>query len=130
VIRLGNDFSGNYYEIKFPLKITLPGETDSLKIWPEVNNLDFSLEDLIRLKERRNKFSNNALYYKETLPNGRTYAIIGNPNLGEVKGMLLAVENERLETVCTEVWFNELRLSGLDEKGWLGCIGSCGYTFS
>jgi len=123
VIRLGNDFSGNYYEIKFPLKITLPGETDSLKIWPEANNLDFALEDLIRLKERRNKFSNNALYYRETLPNGRTYAIIGNPNLGEVKGMLLAVENTRLETVCTEVWFNELRLSGLDEKGGWAALG-------
>ncbi len=123
VIRLGNDFSGNYYEIRFPLKITLPNETDSLKIWPEVNNLDFALEDLIRLKERRNKFSNNSNYYFETLPNGRRYAVIGNPNLGEVKGMLLAVENKRLESVCTEVWFNELRLSGLDEKGGWAALG-------
>ncbi len=117
VIRIGNDFSGNYYEVKIPLKITPPGTTDSLKIWPDVNNLDFALDDLIKLKERRNRLSNNALYYKETLPNGRSYAVIGNPNLGEVKGMLLAVENVRRETVCTEVWFNELRLSDLDEKG-------------
>jgi cell surface protein SprA len=123
VIRIGNDFSGNYYEIKFPLKITLPGETDSLKIWPEINNLDFSLDDLIKLKERRNRLSTNSRYYKETLPNGRTYAIFGNPNLGEVRGILLGVENVNLESVCTEVWFNELRLSGLDEKGGWAALG-------
>ncbi len=118
VIRIGSDFSGNYYEIRIPLKITLPGETDSLKIWPEVNNLDFDLGDLTKLKMRRNKAGfSTAGYYKETLANGRTYAIVGNPNLGEVRGMLLAVENPFMEVICTEVWFNELRLSQLDENG-------------
>jgi cell surface protein SprA len=124
VVRLGNDFSGNYYEIKIPLKITLPTtDTNSLKIWPAENNLDFALQDLIELKKRRNLLSNNALYYKETLPDGRSFAIIGNPNLGEVKGILLGVENLNLETLCTEVWFNELRLSGLDEKGGWAALG-------
>jgi cell surface protein SprA len=123
VIRIGNDFSGNYYEVKIPLKITLPGQTDSLQIWPKENNLDFELEDLVRLKERRNRLSNNSLYYKETLPNGRSYAIFGNPNLGEVQGILLGVENLRLETLCTEVWFNELRLVGLNEQGGWAALG-------
>lgn len=118
VVRMGNDFSGNYYEVKIPLKITDFGETDSLRIWPEENNLDFQLNDLTELKKRRNKLGIPPTeYYKETLPNGRTYAIIGNPNLGEVRGMLLAVENTKLEAACTEVWFNELRFSQLDEKG-------------
>ena len=118
VIRIGNDFSGNYYEIKIPLKKTNFGETDSLKIWPAENNLDFQLDDLTKLKSKRNKLGiQPSKYYQETLPNGRSYAIIGNPNLGEVRGMLLGVENVRLETLCTEVWFNELRLSQLDEKG-------------
>lgn len=118
VIRLGNDFSGNYYEIKIPLKITLPGETDSLKIWPEANNLDFNLDELTKLKSRRNKLGiPSSQQYKEVLANGRTYAIIGNPNLGEVRGMLVAVENLRFEMICTEIWINELRLSQLDEDG-------------
>ncbi|HWR33236.1 MAG TPA: cell surface protein SprA [Chitinophagaceae bacterium] len=118
VIRIGNDFSGNYYEIKYPLKITLPGEMDSLKIWPEINNLDFDLDELIKLKSKRNKLGiATSQYYFETQPNGHRYAIIGNPNLGEVRGMLLAVENPFHETMCTEVWFNELRLSQLDERG-------------
>ncbi len=46
IIRIGNDFQGNYYEVRVPLKRTNWGETDSLKIWPEENNLDFDLEEL------------------------------------------------------------------------------------
>ncbi len=118
VVRIGNDFSGNYYEVRIPLKKTDFGEMDSLKIWPAENNLDFSLEDLTDLKTKRNKLGiSPSVYYKETLANGRSYAILGNPNLGEVRGMLMGVENVTQESVCTEVWFNELRLQQLDEKG-------------
>ena len=60
----------------------------------EVNNLDFDLQELTRLKSRRNmQGSPPSVYYSETLPDGRSYAVLGNPNLGEVKGMMLAVEN-------------------------------------
>ncbi|MFN4893080.1 MAG: cell surface protein SprA [Bacteroidota bacterium] len=118
VVRIGNDFSGNYYEVKIPLKITPFGERDSLRIWPADNNLDFDLSELTDLKTRRNKLGiSPSRYYSETLPSGRKYAIIGNPNLGEVRGMLLGVENTAQEAMCTEVWFNELRLQQLDERG-------------
>lgn len=122
VIRIGNDFSGNYYEIRIPLEITNFGELDSNRIWPAVNNLDFQLQELTALKSRRNKVGNPAVYYQETLADGRKYAIMGNPNLGEVRGILLAVENLVHESMCTEVWFNELRLSQLDEKGGWAAI--------
>jgi cell surface protein SprA len=118
VVRIGNDFSGNYYEVKIPLKVTLPGATDSAQIWPRENYLDFSLEELTNLKVRRNKQGiPSGQYYKETLNNGRSYAIIGNPNLGEVRGMLMGVENVNQESICTEIWYNELRLSQLNEEG-------------
>jgi cell surface protein SprA len=117
VVRIGNDFQGNYYEVRIPLKKTDWGATDSLKIWPEANNLDFDLAELTKLKMRRNRQVPSSVYYKETLPDGRSFAIIGNPNLGEVKGIMLAVENTNLESACAEVWFNELRFSHLDEKG-------------
>jgi len=118
VIRIGNDFSGNYYEVKIPLKVTQPGATDSALIWPRQNYLDFSLKDLTDMKQRRDKQGlPPGTYYQETLPNGRSYAMIGNPNLGEVRGMLMGVENINQESICTEIWFNELRLSQLDEKG-------------
>jgi cell surface protein SprA len=123
VVRLGDDFQGNYYEVRIPLKKTEWGETDSLKIWPEANNLDFDLSILPQLKTRRDKLGvSSSQHYSEVQPDGRSYGIIGNPNLGEVKGMLLAVENTNIETACAEVWFNELRLSKLDEKGGVAAV--------
>ena len=124
VIRIGNDFAGNYYEVKIPLKVTKWGETDSLKIWPAENNLDFDLQDLVTLKKERDK--NGVLptqYYQKVLPSGRIYAILGSPNLGEVRGMVMGLEDVGQETVCAEAWFNELRLSRLDEKGGYAAIG-------
>lgn len=118
VIRIGNDFNGNYYEVKIPLKRTEFGERDSALIWPLENNLDLSLAELMELKVRRNRAGvSPSQYYSETLLNGRTFAIMGNPNLGEVRGILLGVENTRQEAMCAEVWFNELRLQQLDERG-------------
>lgn len=124
VIRIGNDFSSNYYEIKIPLKLTPFGATDSLLIWPKENNLDFDLQELVQLKTRRNKAGiPPSQYYRELRADGRSFAIIGNPNLGEVRGMLLAVENVGQENACAEIWFNELRLSHLDERGGWAALG-------
>ncbi len=121
VIRIGSDFVSNYYEIRVPLKITPWGATDSLAIWPEANNLALEIQDLVRLKTRRNKAGYSpSQYYSETIGD-RKFAIIGNPNLGEVKGMLMGIENLKFEPITTEVWYNELRLSKLDENGgWAG----------
>ncbi len=128
VIRIGNDFVSNYYEIKIPLKITPWGATDSLTIWPEENNLDFDIQELVRLKNRRNKAGvPPSVYYSELIGNKR-FAIIGNPNLGEVRGMLMGVENKKPEPITAEVWFNELRLSRLDESGGWAAIGRLDIT--
>ena len=124
VIRIANDFAGNYYEVKIPLKVTQWGATDSLDIWPAENNLDFDLQDLVNLKLERNKSGvSPSQYYEKVLPGGKVYGILGNPNLGEINGMLLGIEDEGQETVCAEAWFNELRLSRLDEKGGYAAIG-------
>lgn len=124
VVRIGNDFAGNYYEVRIPLKKTAWGARDSLLVWPEANNLDFDLDELTRLKSRRNRSGfSPSQYYSETLADGRKYAVIGNPNLGEVRGMLLAVENSGNRPVCAEVWFNELRFSNLDEEGGWAALG-------
>ncbi|HEY8396487.1 MAG TPA: cell surface protein SprA, partial [Flavihumibacter sp.] len=126
VIRLGNDFVGNYYEIRIPLKVTPFGrysESQADVVWPAENELNLSIQRLINLKLSRNNSSQNNLYYSETDSDGKTYAIYGNPNLGEVRGMFLGIVNNSGTPVCTEVWFNELRLSSLDESGGWAATG-------
>jgi cell surface protein SprA len=119
VMRFGNDLINNYYEIRIPLKMTPWGTTDPALIWPVANELDIALNDLIQLKIARNNSGNVLDYFKQIEGSGRELAILGNPNLGEVRVFFLGVENRKKESVCTEVWVNELRLSGLDEKpGW------------
>src|SRR5205085_2245235 len=96
VMRIGQDFLNNYYEIKVPLKITAPGTYTKGQeeiVWPTDNNLDFSLRDLIEMKIRRNqRTTSQAVIYRETIGN-KVISILGNPNLGEVRGVLLGVEN-------------------------------------
>ncbi|HEX7847505.1 MAG TPA: cell surface protein SprA, partial [Chitinophagaceae bacterium] len=124
VVRIGSDFVTNYYEVRIPLKKTNWGELDSAKIWPAANSLDFDLNELTKLKQRRNSAAvSSSTYYSEILADNRKYGIIGNPNLGEVRGMMLAVENTFAEPVCAEVWFNELRFSHLDEEGGYAALG-------
>ncbi len=95
-------------------------------VWPAQNNLDFDLGTLEQVKAERNLqlFNPNNIYHK--VVGGRTYSVIGNPNLGEVKGILVGVENPKDPTaapVCTEVWIDELRLAELDEKGGWASLG-------
>jgi cell surface protein SprA len=125
IIRIGNDFIGNFYEIKIPLRIT--GTTadqfkDSL-VWPAANELDLQLIRLTQLKVKRNSLVSATTYYHETDADGKTYAIIGNPNLGEIRGIFMGIQNMTIENICTEAWFNELRLSAIDEKGGYAALG-------
>ncbi|SHF48989.1 cell surface protein SprA [Cnuella takakiae] len=123
IMRLGNDFVSNYYEIKIPLKMTPWGAIDSADIWPAANYFDFDMNLLTDVKLRRNSSGAQPSVYYSELIEGKQISILGNPNLGEVRGMLLAVQNARAQKVNTEVWFNELRLSRLDEKGGYAAIG-------
>jgi cell surface protein SprA len=129
VMRIGQDFLNNYYEIRVPLKITQPGTYTKGQeeiIWPTENNFDFSLRDLIEMKIRRNQLSTSqSVIYRETMGN-KIVSILGNPNLGEIRGVLLGIENPYKadgQIQNAEVWVNELRLSQLDEKGGWASMG-------
>ncbi|RYZ20236.1 MAG: cell surface protein SprA, partial [Chitinophagaceae bacterium] len=123
IIRIGSDFSSNYYQIRIPLKVTQWNTADPAQIWPDVNTLELQLEKLTRVKQARNKANfSPSKFFTQTI-DGQIFSIIGNPNLGEVRGMMLAVRNEKIEPVCAEVWFNELRLSRIDEEGAYAALG-------
>lgn len=125
VIRIGSDFVNNYYEVRIPLTLTplnlgLDPNSDAYNdtLWIKGNNLDLDLNALTTIKTKRN-LSNlpiNALY-SQLQSNGQTYAVMGNPNLGEIKGVLMGVENTNATSATGELWFNELRLSSIDDQG-------------
>jgi len=56
------------------------------------------------------------------LPPGHSVTIIGNPNLGRVKGLNVGVRNISDDIQQGEVWINELRLTGLLERGGVAGI--------
>jgi cell surface protein SprA len=99
------------------------GATLDTDVWPEANNLSLTLQRLIQLKINRNSHGTSNVYYKETDANGRSYAILGNPNLGSVEAIFLGVQNVQQPTICTEVWFNELRLTDISQKGGWAAVG-------
>lgn len=128
-VRIGQDILNNYYEVKIPLKITVPTGPNipADSIWPSVNNLDFNIQDLIDLKDRRNKQpgSSPTVYYSEKIGK-REYGIYGNPNLGEVRSIFVGVENPFRPdgpNLSAEVWINELRLSNINQEGAWAAIG-------
>jgi cell surface protein SprA len=125
VVRIGSDFVSNYYEVKIPLKLT-PLNTglnpESLAyndtLWIQSNSLDLDLGILPQIKTLRNLSSTplNKIF-SQLQRNGQTYSIIGNPNLGQVSGIMMGVKNVSTTIACGELWFNELRLSSLNENG-------------
>jgi cell surface protein SprA len=127
VFRMGTDFVNNYYEIRIPLNLTglgaasLDPNSDAYNdtLWIPGNSLDISLQTLVKLKQARNNdaAASPTTIYRQKQDNGHTYSVMGNPNLGEIRGILMGVENTNAVTACAEVWVNELRLSSIDEKG-------------
>lgn len=125
VIRFGTDFINNYYEVRMPLRVTRWGNSQrDTAIWPSVNEFDVNLEELIRFKMRRT--GSVLQLYSEERGRGIRWSVMGNPNLGEVRGFLVGVENKPGDantSICAEVWINELRLSGLFEQGGWAATG-------
>lgn len=128
-IRLGSDFYNNYYEYEIPLlasdaSVTSGYFSDDDEYKDEVwkNEIDFELEILNQLKQKRNADGaiQTALYsLPDEMHPENTVKIIGNPNLGYVKGVMIGVINTDTtgKTQCFEVWINELRLNGLSNRG-------------
>jgi cell surface protein SprA len=133
-IRLGSDFTQNYYEYEVPLTTTAWGTTDQEQIWPEANNIDIDLERLSELKLQRNIAIRQpgsgvelfSPYYGYDGSNRMT--VYGSPNISDVKAMMIGIRNPRRteadveddgQTKCAEIWVNELRLSDFNKKtGW------------
>ena len=126
VIRLGTDLNDNYYEIEKPLTLSTSRAT-SLDVWPEANNLEVPLQELANLKlERPTGVGTNITdIFSATSSNGLKISVKGNPTLAQVRTVMLGVKNVSNSDKTVEVWFNELRAVGFDNKGgWAAVVNA------
>lgn len=121
-IRLGTDYTDNYYEIEVPLLITPKGTRDPRQIWPLENEIDIAISEIVGAKVARDNqqvplnlaFTQEVRQYKVT--------VVGRPELSMLQGMMIGVRNpgetgSASKSVC--VWANELRATGFTESaGW------------
>ena len=61
-IRLGTDFSSNFYEYEIPLKPTPHFSSSPSEIWPVENNIDIDFEIFQLVKQERNFYSNDVTF--------------------------------------------------------------------
>ena len=134
-IRLGSDFTENFYEYEVPLKFTdwyTTAENDNL-IWPEENEMNIELQKLVDAKQQRNINLRNGISYSITYPysefDGKNrIVVVGTPNISDVRVIMIGVRNPKKRSLSdgddmlpksAEVWVNELRLTDFDNKsGW------------
>ncbi|MBP1639738.1 MAG: hypothetical protein H6Q17_1321 [Bacteroidetes bacterium] len=134
-IRLGDDYTNNYYEYEVPLKLTAAGtynansSSDRLLVWPSENELNVALSVFTKIKKQRNteRNTNSTVslttlysYYDPSYPKNKV-SIIGNPSLADVQGMMIGIRNNGQEVKSAEVWVDELSLNDFNEGGgWAG----------
>nr|WP_179374705.1 cell surface protein SprA [Winogradskyella wichelsiae] len=151
-IRMGNDFTENYYQIEVPLLPSSDAE-GSLReqAWPEQNEIEMPLEFLQKIKSlgisggtlsdedatfynvvdgelNETPLANQNVPYDNIVGTQKQQriAIKGNPNYGDIRVLMVGVKNSGSTSMssCSEVWFNELRMSDMDNDGGWATIVS------
>lgn len=142
-LRLGSDYTSNYYEYEVPLTLTPAGfysnshEADREIVWPRANAIDIDLSILREVKLARDdarrasggSLSPRTPYHEER--DGRTVTVVGYPNLASVRILMIGVRNPNRGNVHDDgyaksgvVWVNELRLSRMGNKGGWAALAS------
>ncbi|TGV00912.1 T9SS outer membrane translocon Sov/SprA [Flavivirga rizhaonensis] len=140
-IRMGNDLTENYYQIEIPLLKSQKNSTDPNEVWPNENEINLPLDILGKIKAQAisdGPLPNNDPRFYDVVndeivevnnqfagyvTDQHRVAIKGNPNFGDIRTLMVGVKNTDASNICTQVWFNELRLSDLDnEGGWAAVL--------
>jgi cell surface protein SprA len=141
-IRVGSDYTQNYYEYEVPLTLTPhlrpPVKYDQLNIadrtavWPEENSFNIELSIFQQIKQSRNDAMRaegseitQETHYVENDGNNRVI-LVGNPNLSNIRTIMIGVRNPARGNNASGddglpktaiIWMNELRLTDFDEEG-------------
>lgn len=133
-VRVGADFTENYYEYEVPLTFTEWGTSIPEEIWPGENIMRIDLSKLVQAKLNRNERARDAgqpvsiltPYYE--LDGNNTITVLGEPTISDVMAIMIGIRNPKKYTIndtddgqpkCAEIWVNELRLTDFnDQSGW------------
>lgn len=137
-IRIGADFTDNYYEYEIPVEITPWGiGKDSAAIWPAANRLNLVLDSLVSVKQDRNvavragTHPSNIMPYSRDLDNGDRITVVGMPNLSDVSSIMVGVRNPKKTSLndgddmlpkSVMIWLNELRLTGFEDRSGVAAL--------
>lgn len=132
-VRIGADFTENYYEYEIPLTFTPWGTalTDAYGIWPDDNKFNVELQRLVDTKLNRDiaardpasGVTNNFPYVEFDGKNKIT--VLGVPSISDVGAIMIGIRNPKKRVLideddgmpkCAEIWVNELSLTGFNDK--------------
>lgn len=133
-IRLGSDFTENYYEYEIPLQFTPWGTSvnNPDAIWPDANAFNIDLNRLVQVKYNRyvvmaQHGANVSLSYPYSEMDGANkITIVGSPTISDIKSLMIGVRNPKKggqnkdddgQAKCAEIWVDELRLTGFNKQG-------------
>ncbi len=142
-IRVGSDFTQNYYEYEVPLAPTAQGSyntnnaNDQTSVWPTSNTMTITLATLENAKLSRDAAmeTNKSITFQTpfTVKDGaNNVTVVGNPTISNTQVVMLGVRNPKRTAItmgtddgkpkCAEVWFDELRMTDFSEKGGVATI--------
>ncbi|MFC2119242.1 cell surface protein SprA, partial [Bacteroidota bacterium] len=155
-IRIGSDYTQNYYEYEVPLALTphLIGSSrydnynlnDRFAVWPEQNHMEIPFLRFQQVKQERNDMMRQAgstvtINTNYSIMDGNNRVIVkGNPNLSNIRTIMLGVRNPGKTAgfysgddglpKSGEIWMNELRLTDFDESGGWAGVGRISATLA
>ncbi|MGV0946963.1 cell surface protein SprA [Empedobacter falsenii] len=121
-IRVGSDYTDNYYEYEMPLKYTPQSSATESTVWPDENFVDLNTDLFTDAKKQRDADGFSTLQrfnfaFDQKNPNKTVY-VKGRPTLGNVSSIMIGVRNTSGPTDKEVLlWVNELRLSEIDNQG-------------
>jgi cell surface protein SprA len=133
-MRVGSDYTLNYYEYEIPLTFTAWNTSSSHPelIWPDANSFNVSLARLVQAKENRNvAMRNTGTNFSTTTPytenDGNNHiTVVGSPSISDVKAIMIGIRNPKKTSQstnddglpkCAEIWVDELRLTDFVKSG-------------
>ena len=129
-IRIGSDFTNNYYVYEVPLLLTAPNssynngsDADKYKVWPANNEVVINLEEMTGLKIRRNLKNDSTALFEVPAASGAGHivGVVGEPNIGAITSIMIGITNPLTPTnpraLSAIVWVDELRVTDFNQHG-------------